>query len=208
MSNVPYSLPVSAAAVGTTAGASSASLRFSSSATLASPAVDVLHHRIVEVCPLNPRQRPGGLPLFRVGRGVGVRRAYRLAQFLETHARSTTRIVASHVPGDFLVLVVRFVIPIAGRFVRSGGFRRKNSIIFNRLREVSGFVRLWPLAGGVWLCPALGRFVHTCSGFRLSGYIRLSLHFQGAFHCLRCFPSCYPHIDTSPTGQGSTQPIR
>ena len=25
------------------------------------PAVDVLHHRIVEVCPLNPRQCPGGL---------------------------------------------------------------------------------------------------------------------------------------------------
>ena len=34
---------------------------------LCQPAVDVLHHRIVEVRPLNPCQCPGGLPLFRFG---------------------------------------------------------------------------------------------------------------------------------------------
>lgn len=50
---------------------------------LCQPAVDVLHHRIVEVRPLNTCQCPGGLPLFRFGGVIGVRRAYRFAQFVK-----------------------------------------------------------------------------------------------------------------------------
>ena len=121
------------------------------------PAVDVLHHRIVKVRSLNPFQRPGCLPLFRFGGVVGVRRAYRFAQFVKAHARSSSGIIVTvHVPGYFLVLVVGFVILVTGRFFRSGccfrnvffllsvSLRCKNSIIFSRLREVSRFVLRCP----------------------------------------------------------------
>ena len=124
---------------------------------LCQPAVDVLHHRIVEVRPLNACQCPGGLPFLRFGGVVGVRRAYRFAQFIEAHARSPPGIIVTvHVPGYFLVLVVGFVILVTGRFFRFGccfrnvffrlsvSLRRKNSIIFSRLREVSRFVLRCP----------------------------------------------------------------
>ena len=156
MSNASCSLLVLPVPAGTAAVASSASLRPSSSATFASPPL-VLHHRIVEVRPLNACQCPGGLPFLRFGGVVGVRRAYRFAQFIEAHARSPPGIIVTvHVPGYFLVLVVGFVILVTGRFFRFGccfrnvffrlsvSLRRKNSIIFSRLREVSRFVLRCP----------------------------------------------------------------
>ena len=79
------------------------------------------------------------------------------AQFVKAHARSPPGIIVTvHVSGYFLVLVVGFVILVTGRFFRFGccfrnvffrlsvSLRRKNSIIFNRLREVSRFVLRCP----------------------------------------------------------------
>ncbi len=121
MSNASCSSLVLPVPAGTAAVASSASLRPQQFRHLCQPAVDVLHHRIVEVRPLNACQCPGGLPFLRFGGVVGVRRAYRFAQFVKAHARSPPGIIVTvHVPGYFLVLVVGFVILVTGRFFRFG----------------------------------------------------------------------------------------
>ena len=150
MSNASCSSLVSPVPAGTAAVASSASLRPSSSATFASPP-------LMFSTTLNACQCPGGLPFLRFGGVVGVRRAYRFAQFVKAHARSPPGIIVTvHVPGYFLVLVVGFVILVTGRFFRFGycfrnvffrlsvSLRRKNSIIFSRLLEVSRFVLRCP----------------------------------------------------------------
>ena len=84
-------------------------------------------------------------------------RAYRFAQFVKAHARSPPGIIVTvHVPGYFLVLVVGFVILVTGRFFRqSVSLRRKNSIIFSRLREVSRFVLRCLKLSALVSCPVL-----------------------------------------------------